>query len=130
MLYTYGEKMKTIEMDKKEFGKAIEKATELALDHMDEIKQEAACMDESQAASVHVNIFVYPENWNVIVERVVGDDSIFMSQEHDFFIFQVGGKNIYEWVDDPNDYTDEENLDSYMSSYDLEDEIKREIRGE
>jgi hypothetical protein len=120
MIYTIGEKM----------GKEIEKAKELAKSYIEEIKQAAACMDESQAASVHVNIFVYPDTWNVSVERVVGDDSIFMSRDHDFFIFQVGGKNIYEWVDDPNDYTDEENLDSYMSSYDLEDEIKREIRGE
>jgi hypothetical protein len=120
MLYTIGEKM----------GKEIEKAKELAKSYIEEIKQAAACMDEGQAASVHVNIHVYPENWNVVVERVVGDDSMFRMENHDFYIFKVGGKDIYDYIVEPTNYSDEENLASYMSSYDLEDEIKREIRGE
>ncbi len=102
---------------------------EIATDHLDEIKKNIWVEDESQANSYQLLLYIYSDGRFRLEKSQRG--GIYYDQyppdPNDFRILKLACMNIYEYVDNPNNHTDEENIDSFMNSYQVEDEILQAI---
>jgi hypothetical protein len=102
-----------------------EKIREIIKDHLDEIKKSILCFSDSEAFSYKVVIRIWLNENKILIEKVSADSS-YVDRSADKTI-ELSCANLYDYVDDPNSYTDEENIDSFLNSYAIEDEILDDI---
>jgi hypothetical protein len=91
-------------------------------DNLDVIMDCILCYSEAEANSHRVFV-IFDYDWRLdSVEKVLSSSGY----PEEIYI-ELNCRNIYDYVDNPNDYSDEENFESAKSSFALKKDIMNEV---
>jgi ferredoxin-fold anticodon binding domain-containing protein len=112
------------EIEKKTTAIGKEKIKQILLDHINKIKKSVIVWNESDENSYDTIVSVYPNMYAVNISYIRKGSEFQIGDRIDI---TLRCRNIYNYVNNPNDYSDTEDFASVLYSCKFEDDIMREI---